>query len=301
MNARTLPFRLCHVVVSLSMMAGVVNSSFAAPVIYMTEESTGNDRLLRYQDGTLTTVGHTGFFDVRGLAFDSASTTLFGVSRGGAGLSRLVTISLGTGLATAVSGNDYLPPGSNTAEITFDAAGNMFGTGHLLDHSTADTLLSVNTSTGVATPINPGGYGLALFGLAFRNANNTLYATSIDGLLYTIDTTLGTATLLGAITGSNGGVARIAFDQTTDTLYGITFNNQLVTVDLAGRTATEVAQFDTLGQIYAITIADPVPEPSTVALLAAGLLSLLWRFRMLLHRQRSRLGRCPVDRQHDVH
>jgi hypothetical protein len=95
-----------------------------------------------------------------------------------------------------VSSNNYLPPGSNTAEISVNATGGLFGVGHLNDQSAVDTLLSVNKTTGVASVI--GGTGVSILtGLAFDHASGVLYGTSISGQLYTINPTVGTATFVG--------------------------------------------------------------------------------------------------------
>ena len=213
----------------------------------------GGDILLKYESGVLTVVGNIGFGDIRGLAYDASTDTLFGVSRTS---SRLITIDRATGVGTEVSGNDFLPPGSNTSEITVDSFGEMFGGGHAFDMTAVDTLLAVDKSTGIASEIGDIGISF-LSGFAFDRFDDTLYGTEYDGTLYTIDTSTGASALVGKITGGNGNVARIAFDQPSGICYGVTTSNQLVSVDMATLTATEVAQFSG-DQIYSL---DFVQQP----------------------------------------
>ena len=238
-------------VLGLSLIPAAVQ---AGSTLYMIQEDYAlRDILLKYEDGTLTEVGPIGFRDVRGLAFDGTTGILYGVSRDS---SRLITIDPDTGAGTVVGTDYFLPPGSNTAEISVSAGGELFGQGHLYDQTAVDTLLAVDKATGVATTV--GSFGLdLLFGLAFDHADGALYGTNYDGDLYTIDTAGGATTWLGRITGASGTVARIAFDQETGILHGITTRNQLVTVDLDSLVATGVAQFPTSAQIYALDFTSP--------------------------------------------
>src|SRR5512147_704988 len=123
------------------------------------------DLLLRFDAGVLTTVGSIGFDDVRGIAFDPTSGTTFGVSRTS---SRLIKIDLGSAAGTTVGASSYLPVNSNSNEISVNAAGDMFGIGHLNDQTASDTLLSVNKATGVATAVGSFGGPLDMTGLAFN-------------------------------------------------------------------------------------------------------------------------------------
>lgn len=260
--------------------------SVGASPIFLVEEGFGNDILLKFEFGVLNTVGNIGFGDVRGLGYNATTDTLFGVTRSA---DRLLTIDRNTGAGTPVSSNFYIPPaGSNTAEISADVTGNMFGLGHVGSLTAVDTLFTVNTTTGQATAI--GGLGVPVVsGLAFDHATGTLYGTTFNGALYTINSGSGAASLLGQITGSNGGVARIAFDQGIGILYGITNREQLVTVDLSTLAATQVAQFTVPNQIYSLDFVSksssvPIPEPSTLAVLALGLIAVGLRRRRIVVR-----------------
>ena len=273
-ESRFFTLQFSHALVALILFTGLLFSTplaWAASPLFLVQENSGNDIVLKFESGALTAVGNIGFGDVRGLAYDATSDTLFGVSRTS---NRLITIDPSTGTGTVVCPDNYLPPGSNTAEISVNAASDMFGEGHLYDQSAVDTLLSVDKTTGIATVI--GNFGVpALCGLAFDHTSGILYGTSFVGELYTIDQTIGTATFVGQITGTNGGVARIAFDQATGILYGITYREQLVTVDLTTLVATEVAQFTISTQIYSLDFISQVPgvecvEDDTGALDIAG-------------------------------
>ena len=257
-ESRFFTLQFSHALVALILFTGLLFSTplaWAASPLFLVQENSGNDIVLKFESGALTAVGNIGFGDIRGLAYDATSDTLFGVSRES---NRLITIDPSTGTGTVVGPGNYLPPGSNTAEISVNAAGDMFGEGHLYDQSAVDTLLSVDKTTGIATVI--GDFGVpTLCGLAFDHTSGILLGTSYVGELYYIDQTVGTATFVGQITGTNGGVARIAFDQATGILYGITSGEQLVTVDLITLVATEVAQFTISTQIYSLDFISQVP------------------------------------------
>ncbi len=265
------------VFIILLLLSWTNSNALGVSTLYMVQEGDDSDLLLKYESGVLSTVGGIGFGDVRGLAYDATSGTLFGVSR--TYNSRLITINQSTGAGTAVGPNLYLPTGSNTAEISARIDGTLFGTGHLHNMTAVDTLLDVDKATGIATTIGSFGGENQMFGLAFDHHTGTLYSSNWWGTLHTVNQSSGLATLLGAITGTNGGVARIAFDQADGILYGITYREQLVTIDIPSLVATEIAQFSTPTQIYALDFKSQIPEPATICLLGLGGLALLRKRR----------------------
>src|SRR5262249_48122426 len=137
---------LCILAVAIALL-GLPSPACASP-LYLVEESFGPgfDILLKYDAGVLTTVGRIGFDQVRGIAYDATTGNLFAVPRGDYGprVPYLITIDPNTGMGTRVGAAPYLPPGSNTAEISVSAAGNVFGLGHLNDLTRVDTLLRVD-------------------------------------------------------------------------------------------------------------------------------------------------------------
>ena len=82
--------------------------------------------------------------------------------------------------------------------------------------------------------------------------NRILYGSAASGFdgssLYTINTTTGAATLIGAIVPGNFGVAGLAFDPISGVLYGvgeeyvgITFVGRLLSIDIATGAGTSIA------------------------------------------------------------
>ncbi len=264
--------------VIVATVAAATTSATDTTLYFVQEQPFDNDSLMRYDLGTstLTEVGRIGFGDVRGLAYNATTDTLYGVSRDGVGSGpRLLVIDPDTGAGTLASGNNYLPNQSNSNEISFDAAGNLFGLGRVGDTTAIDTLLSVNTTTGVASAINPGSLSslTSPAGLAFNHADGTLYSSGFFGSLATIDPVTGTPSAPSTITGANN-VARIVFDQDTGVLYGITgFDTKLVTIDPNTNTATVIDDFSQFNQFYAIA-AIPIPEPTSLALVLLGGITL---------------------------
>lgn len=103
--------------------------------------------------GNLTTIGLTGLGPIAGLAFDG--NTLFGPTSGNGPLSDLVTIDLITGLATTVGSIGYDHVGS----IEFGTDGILYGglsQGNL--QGLGGYLLTINTSTGLGTPLFDTGF-----------------------------------------------------------------------------------------------------------------------------------------------
>lgn len=256
MKRDTMNARLAKVswgLAAFALLASLTWSSTAQAVtIYMAQELWSNDTLLKWEDGALTTVGNTGWGDVRGLAYDHSTDELYGVSRMNG--PRLITIDRGSGVGTAVSSNYFLPLDSNSAELDVDASGDMWGLGHTGDQTKVDELCEVDKVSGIATVV--GNYGADvdfLSGFAIDHSDGTLYGSGYSGELYTIDSSGTFVTYLGTISGTNGGVARIAFEHSTGTMYGITNRNQLVTIDLGTLVGTPLDQFSG-AQIYSITV-----------------------------------------------
>ena len=259
--------------------------------LFMVQENPGtnSDTLLKYELGTntLSVVGNIGWGQVRGLAYDATTDTLYGVSRqqGNSFTSRLLEVDPNTGVGTAVSTNLYLPTGSNTAEISVDQSGNLHGLGTDGSLATIHSLLNVSKTTGIASEINPGGITTtSVGGLAFDHSTGNLYGASFFNQLLLIDPLTGTETALGTMTGGSN-IARIVFDQDTNTMYGVGSGSTLYTIDPLTQVATT---YDSLGlptQVYAMAsiTTRSVPEPTAIApfvLIALGYLRTRGRRRV---------------------
>ena len=252
-------------------------SQSAIADLYLVQQGPANgnnDTLLHFDVNTnvLTTVGSIGFGDVRGIAYDHTTDTLYGVSRsvsGNPGIPpRLITIDPNTGAGSLVTGAAFLSVGSNTAEISVNASGDLFGLGRVGSLATPNTILDVNTGTGVASVINAGGITTtSVGGLAFDHMTGTLYSSSYFGILSTVDPITGIETSLGSMSSQ---VARIAFDQDTGIMYGVTSSSSptLEIVDPGSLATTNIYSFGSTNQVYAITsITRTIPEPASGCLL----------------------------------
>jgi hypothetical protein len=139
----------CCCIEELPSSSSSSSSSSSAPPLQQTMYVTDNSGALytiNPTTGGRTHIGGTGWFAVRGMAFDPTDGTLYGVALYG----DLITINTSTGLGTLV-GNTGVP---NPASITFDAAGNLYMTsGGAVMGGTPYEYYSVNKTTAAATPI----------------------------------------------------------------------------------------------------------------------------------------------------
>jgi len=110
-------------------------------------------------------------------------------------------------------------------------------------------LATVNVATGAATTIGSGTNISNLMALSF-GSNGTLYAASWStNSLYTINTSTGSASLVGAL--GFGGIMDLAFDS-HGTLYGV--SNGLYTINTTTGAGTQVAASAGSGCLMAMTI-----------------------------------------------
>lgn len=113
----------------------------------------------------------------------------------------------------------------------------------------ADTLVTVNTSTGAITTVGLLGIDTGSGGMAIDVNTNTLYYTdNRTDILYTIDSLTGVATPIGPH-GAGDDTQGLAFDPNTNTLYatggktiaiGGIWNNGLYTLDITTGSASLV-------------------------------------------------------------
>jgi hypothetical protein len=123
-------------------------------------------------------------------------------------------------------------------------------------------------------------------GMAF-GPGGTLFALQQGGTnLYTVNTTTGTPTVLGA-TGIAAGpysFGGMAFDSNSNTMYAVLSNNatsNLYTINTTTGAGTLVGAIPNMTNVAGLTIFDanpvgpsPTPEPSTLLLMSAGLVAI---------------------------
>lgn len=142
---------------------------------------------------------------IEALAYDSASNLLFAYDDAD---KVIVTIDPADGTMT-----DLGDPGTTLTGLAFKGA-TLFGT-------SSGALVTVNVSDGEATFVGAYNNASSVQGLAYDSNNDRLVALDDDGdvdMLYVIDSSDGTDTLLGAAGSLD--VDGLAFDPNANTLYG---------------------------------------------------------------------------------
>jgi hypothetical protein len=105
--------------------------------------------------GALTPIGPTGLNQISGLAYDTHTGVMYGITAGGAP-ANLVRINLTTGAATIVG-----PTGlDRIGSIEFGPDGNLYGGVTAFASSLATYLVRIDTATGAVTPIGETGFSI---------------------------------------------------------------------------------------------------------------------------------------------
>ena len=119
--------------------------------------------------GDVTVVADLSF-EMRALAFDQSTNTLYGVDSVVA--QKLYTIDTGSG--TAIAGPEIDTVNGGIQGMTFDASGNLFAT-NVID----DVLLEINTSNGTTTElVNLAPDFSQMFSLAFDQSTGSLFGVN---------------------------------------------------------------------------------------------------------------------------
>jgi hypothetical protein len=226
--------------------------------------------------GTVT-VGGTGVM-VSSIALNPSSGVLYGAAADPvSGIGQLLTINPSTAVATEVGSFGLTPPSTNVASLAFSATGTLYAYSKL--GTPAESLFSVNTATGGATPIGASGISSSSGDGMAMNAAGTLYwaGKGATGALYTLNTSTGAATAGPTLSGAPLSLSQIkglAFDS-SGTLYGIdlqptTFLADLITINPATGVITNLGA--TPNGLTSLAIA-PVPEPGGFTLVGCAVLS----------------------------
>jgi hypothetical protein len=232
--------------------------------------------------GTIT-VGGTGVM-VSSIAFNPLDQGLFGVAINPvSGKGELLSINLGTAVATPIGALGLTPPNTNAASIAFAPSGALYG--YVKTGSQPESFFTINRLTGAASLIGPSNIGSTSGnGLAF-NAAGTLYfaGKGATGALYTVDPSTGQTTAGPTLTGAPLTLSQIkglAFDE-AGTLFGVdlqptSFLASLVKINPATGAITNVGGMQD-GTIALAFQGAAIPEPSSAALIIV--LGLGWGVR----------------------
>lgn len=261
--------------------------------------------------GSVTIVGTTNPTGggVSGLATDGS--VIYASISGGGGAAQLVTVNPATGAIINNIGNIVLAGGGicSIGDLTMSSGGVLFGItansqGHVCDGNSAGTIVTINTSTGEATPL---GRPMEVLydatnvngGLAFDGAGNLWLSPGWNhpdiGNIYRLSTTTGLVVQTLALSGTfptGEGANGLAWNPDDGLLYAsfeqdIATQNAIWTINPStGVSALLVADtgYPLHDMLYAGAVTPPPPSPSATSipimpfgllLLTGGVLALL--------------------------
>jgi len=165
---------------------GFPTDSPPAGQLFTISVATGTPTLVATMDTFVITEGD--------IAFDPTSGILYACD----GAGQLFTINTTTGAGTVIG---TVPGNVDLSAMTFDAAGNLY-----MVESFGQSLLKVNKANAAIIATLPmGNVEQQVGGLAFVPANGTLfYSGGIPSKFYSVNTTTGTATLVGPMPPTDG-------------------------------------------------------------------------------------------------
>jgi DNA-binding beta-propeller fold protein YncE len=262
--------------------------AFAATLLGTIGAGGGASTLVEINPTTgaqVRSIGSVGYA-VNGMTYDTTTNTLYATTSQGDPVfaNGLITINMTTGAGT--------PVGAGAGQLVNVPSANSSGQLYGWTEASDDPVLW-NKAAGTITVLAPSGLSTSQESLAFDN-NNVLYLLNSDQNLYTINTTTGAGTSLGAVTGLVSGLAHHGdFNPDNNRLYAISEigngNNprNLYVIDITTRNV--VATLPTANDLHTlafVTAAALVPTLSdwamiTFALLIAGFGLLILRRRRL--------------------
>jgi hypothetical protein len=253
--------------------------------LYILDATTG----AMIQDiGPLNDAGGANY-SVTGLAFHPTTGVLYGSTGNAntAAVATLVTINPTTAQVTVVG--PFLAGPVNTSgtpttmgDLAFDVGGNLYGVATI----GGPNLYSINAATGQATLVGPNGVATSTTGGGLAISATRIaafYGTPTASRFGTYDGVTGAYTNIANPAKPVGG-GYGALDFNGSVLYGLNVGSGsppptvLVTIDTTTGAVTNVGP--SLASLDAIAFR-PIPEPGTLALLAAGLAAMA-----VVHRRR---------------
>jgi hypothetical protein len=261
---------------------------------------TATNELVRFDSGTpgtVTSVPITGLAPgdaLAGIDVRPVNNLLYGFTvaaqPAGASIGKVYTIDVTTGVAL-LSSTLFLDPNDTTAPTNFTGVeGTFFG----VDFNPMADRLRVVSDTGQSLRINvlTGATQLDV-PLAYTDANagtppavvaaayTNSVANAMSTLLYDLDSAIGTIVTQnpannGSLT-SQGFASGIVFPESsfdisgqTGTGYVVLDGSTLATISLTNGDMTEVGTIGTVGAITGIAVLAPVPEPTTMSMIACS-------------------------------
>jgi hypothetical protein len=251
-------------------------STAGASTLYGTDYNPGSVSSfysINTSTGVTTRIGSTNVTNLGDLTSDQVST-IWSVQ---ITTDDLVTINPITGVGTlgpTITGTG-LSSSAPIASLAWDPATDvLYGSTSVGYGATADTLYSINPTTGAATLIGRIGFA-DVYSLGFTQ-NGTLWGIETadpSGTLIDINTATGAGTAVGNT--NVYGAYDVASDPATGILYASESNTfALYKVNVATAVATEVGSYESIANIAGLAFLDPSsasPEPGSLVLLMTGL------------------------------